>query len=369
MVKTIGISGQEFGFDGKFEEGTIEEIYRLSKERGIVGVDTETEGINFLEDKILMLQLGWEDVQFVVDIRYVDISKFKDLLEDESILKILQNVKFDYKFLKTYGICLQNIHDTMLANNILTCGIDEEKSSLEVLVRDNFNVQLNKEERNKFVGLGGKPFTHKQIMYGAEDTKYLIPLYNIQRRRLEDLNLSYLMNIENNAVFAFAEMEYNGILLDTEAWDKVSKDSLEKLILQRNKLDSIIYKYPELNMFIKKHVQADLFIDFENLRKVSVNWDSPTQVLKVIKALFPDIEDTNANTLIKYKHELVKELLIYKEIAKEVSTYGSSFKRYIWKDGRVRTSFYQILATGRVSSGDKNGNSPNIMLGAIFLIL
>ena len=125
-------------------------------------------------------------------------------------------------------------------------------------------------------------------------------------------------------------------------------------------LDEMIYAL-ELNRFIKRSFQTDMFIPPEEIRKINIKWSSPTQVLQVFKEYGLDIEKVNAFELSKHKNRVfVTKYLKYKEQQKVVSTYGKSFLKYVMKDGKVRTSFWQILNTGRVSSGNKEDRKPNM---------
>ena len=100
----------------------IEPVINYCKDKKVLAIDTETTGLNHTEDKMIMLQIGDDKAQFVIDTRYIDISPLKDILEDVSIVKILHNVKFDYKFLLQYNVRLNNVWDTMLTSQFIHCG-------------------------------------------------------------------------------------------------------------------------------------------------------------------------------------------------------------------------------------------------------
>jgi ribonuclease D len=123
---------------------TMDECLSYCRDRSVLGVDTETSGLDFTKEKLLMLQIGDRDLQFVIDVRYVDISVLTPILESEHILKIFQNVKFDYKFILNEGIVLENVYDTMLVEKILYCGYPDVRVSLADICRRRLNVTLNK---------------------------------------------------------------------------------------------------------------------------------------------------------------------------------------------------------------------------------
>jgi len=99
----------------------------------------------------------------------------------------------------------------------------------------------------------------------------------------------------------------------------------------------------------------------ENARRVSILWSSPAQVTEVFKLLGLNITNVDGKELYKYKHlPIINSYLNYKGACKVVSTYGKAFVKNVDIDGKMRTSFYQILETGRVSSGNKKQGKVNM---------
>ena len=126
-----------------------------------VNLDTETEGMFNHFNKIIMLQLNWDNISYVIDTRYINIKALKRL---EDILVVGQNLKFDYKFLKFHGIELNKIYDTFLAECCLTNGLKNRELSLDKLAKKYTTKVLDKSVRNQFVNLKGNPFTEKQSL-------------------------------------------------------------------------------------------------------------------------------------------------------------------------------------------------------------
>ena len=146
------------------QAATIEECrdYCLSKK--VLGVDTETEGFDFTCKKMIMFQIGDKDRQYVVDTRTVDISPLREILESNDIIKVLHNAKFDYKFIKKWaGISLEKIYDTFLVERVINCGKQDYGYSLARCTERYLGHTLDKETRNRFVNLKGKPYTIDQI--------------------------------------------------------------------------------------------------------------------------------------------------------------------------------------------------------------
>ena len=90
----------------------------------LLGADTETEGLDFVQKKILTIQLGNEDFQIVWDCTTVNISILKDILEDDDTTTIWWNSIFDLPFLYKNNIFPKNIYDGMLAEQLLYNGLN-----------------------------------------------------------------------------------------------------------------------------------------------------------------------------------------------------------------------------------------------------
>ena len=335
------------------ERTTIEDVVNYCNEADYLAVDTETTGLNHIEDRIIMLQIGDHLTQFVIDVRYIDISPLKNILEGDQV-KILHNVKFDYKFLMEYNIRLNNVWDTMLTSQVIHCGKDISHSLANVLSRE-LNIEMDKSVRANFISKGSAEFTESEIIYGAKDIEYLIHLFHNQSNTCERLNLQATAMLENQAALAYGDIEYNGIGLDIDQWLKLATRARYKMGAMELQLDDFIESNPSLNNFVNDYVQGDLFIATEKLRKVNVKWSSPKQVLNVFKTYGLNVEDVNAKNLhVHSKDPFVKTYIKYKEQAKLATSYGEKFLENVDTDGRIRTSFKQILNTGRVASGKPN---------------
>ena len=340
-----------------YKQATIQDVVDYCKDKKYLGVDTETEGMNFLRKKMIMLQIGDDNNQFVVDTRHVSVEPLRDILESNSIIKILHNVKFDYKFIKRCGnITMNNCWDTMLVEQVINCGKFTIRYGLKDLCKRYLQVDLNKEVRNQFVGLEGTPFRDDQIVYGAKDVEYLCYIRNVQEQTLVKHKLEAVAELENSASLALADIEFNGFKLDTDQWSDIAKDSKDEMIKYEDTLDNLILSDPRLSQFINHNVQTQLFTAVEDIRKVTVKWSSPTQVLKVFQALIPKLENVNAKELLKYRtYRLIDDYVKYKEKAKLATSYGIEFLKNVDLDGKVHTRFAQVLNTGRIAS-----NSPNM---------
>ena len=202
----------------------LEPVINYCKDKKVLSIDTETTGLNHIDDKMIMLQIGDENTQFVIDTRYVDISSLKDILESSSIIKILHNVKFDYKFLLQSNIRLNNVWDTMLTSQVIHCGKQMSHSLANVLSRE-LNIEMDKSVRSNFISKDSGEFTESEIIYGAKDVKYLIQLYHNQSVTVIQHNLIQTAELENKVALAYADIEYNGIGLDINQWPPKIKNN------------------------------------------------------------------------------------------------------------------------------------------------
>lgn len=345
MIYTIGCD--------EGNKSTVEECLNYFRDKDELQLDTETTGRDCHADRIISLQLGDTENQWFIDVRKVNILKFKELIETK--LCILQNSKFDYKMLKKAGIELVHIYDTMLAECVLYCGYDKWGYGLVDLAKRYLDIDLSKEERETFLHVGTKEFTLKQIEYGAKDVMYLQGIRKKQLNLIEAHNLNYCVNMENQVVKALGDMEFNGMLLNRDEWLGIATKKEAELDELQEALDKIVQTEPKLAAYNPVTVQGNLF-GFEE-RAININYGSPLQIKKLCKALGHEVESTEDRELQKLagKHKFFSTLQKYREVAKIISTYGESFLKYISSDtGRVHTDFWQVLNTGRVSSGDPN---------------
>ena len=359
MSSIYYISQSSSLIQSSFNTATIEEAVQYLSTKQLLGVDTETEGFDFTCKKLLMLQIGDKERQYVIDCRTLtrdDMSQLETVLANNDIIKILHNAKFDYKFIKRYlHISMNNIHDTYLCEKILHCGKTDYGFGLSKLTKRYLGVELDKTVRNRFVQTSSTPFTDDQIIYGAKDVEYLIDIFFQQKDLLDLQTLTNVAKLENQAVIVFSEIEYEGLGIDLEAWKKLSLKNKQESIVLEKQLDNLLLSYPEFKDY-KAKKQLDLFVDESELKDSTVNWGSPSQVLKIFQSLFPAIEDVNGKKLApyRYKHNLINEYIKYKEKSKLASAFGDNFNSYISCDGKVHTNFQQILDTGRVSSSEPN---------------
>lgn len=341
-----------------YSMATVTEALEYLNTLDIIGYDSETRGFDPYTCELLSIQLGDGNKQFVVDTNTININLFKQLLETKEL--IMHNAKFDLRFLYHKQIVPKKIFDSFLVERILTTGIDTARRSLDAVAYKYCKIELDKSIRGNIhrEGLSGRV-----IKYAADDVKYLHQIKRKQEVALAEKNLTRTASLDNEFVLVLAYIEYCGMYLNPEEWQKKCNDDLKDMQAIKDKLDQFILdnsdKYPQ---FVDN--QLSLFDEGITCR---INWNSEKQVIPLFKSLGIDtltkdketgfMKDSIDKKVLgpqKKKHPLVGIYLEYKENQKEVSTYGENWFEYINKvTGRIHSNYTQIMNTGRLSSGQK----------------
>jgi ribonuclease D len=216
---------------------SVKESLELLKPLSIIGVDTETSGIDVHTKQLLLLQLGCFDFQVVIDCRTIDVLLYKEFLEDKTKLWLFWNAKFDLKFFLKYKIVMDNIYDGFLAEKLLWLGYQpgQHSMALKAAGYKYCNIELDKSVRGKIIW--AKTLTNDIIQYGAEDVKYLEKIREGQLRELREKDLVTALAYENKFCPVLAYTEFCGVKLDENKWKaKMEKDSklLEESVLALN---------------------------------------------------------------------------------------------------------------------------------------
>lgn len=358
---------------------SVEESLELIKSWPVVQFDTETTGLDPHICHLTSMQFGYKDfrtgeqTQIVVDCQYMKPELYKTAIENS--LLIGHNLKFDLKFLFNHSIVPLNVYDTMICEQVLYLGYKPGRVSMklgDVLMRYT-GIELNKSFQKK---IATKGLTEEGIRYAANDVKHLQDIRKGQMLVAESRNCLKAFALENRFVPAIAYLEWCGVHLDEEKWKQKMDKDIQYLSTTRAALDNYVMSNTKLNKeFVTSYSQPSLWdADPSFTPKCSVDWDSPAQVIPVVKALGFNTEardkatgrirdSVDEKTLPVQKgidDEFLKLYFDYKGAAKTVSSYGQGHLNLINpKTGRLHTEFNQIgTVTGRMSSGggmDKMG--------------
>ena len=305
----------------------------------VMGVDTETNGLDPYNSNVILLQLALPDGKvFVYDLRYIPGELFKVLLESDKFLHILQNVVFDYKMLAVnYGIRINRIYDTMIAERCINLGLLNMPANLGHLVYKYLNYRIDKDVATEFCDGTQKELTNRQIQYAAHDAMCLFGIVKAQNGAIISNKLNKVCKLEFEFAPCMADMELAGVLLDVDKWRIIIKETEEELNLL---VDDI------LPVIAPGVCQTGLF------GAPAINLDSNVKLLNCLNNLGLALEDTSVEslTMCKHKHEAVPMLLKYRQLEKLLSSFGESIlKKIHTKTGRLHPTYNQMVSTGRLS--------------------
>ena len=339
---------------GEIMPCTVGSCIAYLDKQDVLGFDIETLGFDPYQDRIVCIQLGNAEVQFVVDVSTVDIQEFKGLLETK--LLIGHNLKFDVRFLFHNRIIPSKIFDTFIAERTLYLGVTLHKASLADCVDRYCAAYMDKTERLNITGR----FSPEFIKYSGTDVKYLHAIKAKQEELIKEKECKMSIELDNRFVLVLAYIEYCGMKLDLEKWlNRLGTIKNEAEQLRQQLDDHIITNNYE--KFINR--QGDLFV--EGL-STSINWNSAAQVIKLFEMMGVDVDvvdkgvvkkTTEASQLLKQVEQfpILETYIRYKECQKNIGTYGENWIKLINPvSGRIHTSYKQLMSTGRLSSGGRN---------------
>lgn len=321
--------------------------------KDFVSIDTETTSTDAISAELVGLSFSVEEnkafyVAIPADheeaVKFVQI--FKPLYESDKIMKIGQNIKYDYEVLSRYGVTLQGkMFDTMLAHYLIQ---PELHHNMDYMAQTLLGYQTIHIE--ELLGPKGKKQKNMRDLspaeiyeYAAEDADITLRLKNVLEPRLKELGVEDLFwNIEMPLVRVLADMELTGVCLDTNALQDTSKIFTERM----KQYEQEIYKEAgeEFNISSPKQVGDILFGKMQILDKPK---KTKTGQYVTSEEVLQSLEG---------KHPIVRNILNYRGMKKLLSTYIDALPKLINpQTGHIHTSFNQALtATGRLSSSDPN---------------
>ena len=306
-------------------------------------IDAELVGLSFavkeFEAYYVPVPENREAAQHIVDI-------FKPVYENEKILKIGQNLKYDLEVLHNYGVRLEGpMWDTMIAHYIIQ---PELRHNMDFMAE--VYLQYQTIHIDQLIGPRGKGQRSMRDLnpadvyeYACEDADITLRLKNILEKELKKYQAEELFyNIEMPLMPVLAEMEMNGVCLDTASLEETSKT----LTTRMQDYEQRIYELAGQHFNIASPKQVGEIL-FDKLRIT----DKPK---KTKTGQYVTSEDVLQQ--LRNKHEIVADILEHRGLKKLVGTYIDSLPKLVNpKTGHIHTSFNQtITATGRLSSSDPN---------------
>ena len=326
---------------------------QLKKQR-VFALDLETTSTVPLKARIVGISFSWQarEAYYIplmapegtahLDADTV-LPKIRTFLEDENIKKIGQNIKYDLLVLRNNTILLHGIvFDTMIASYLLNPvkrNHNLDDIAFEYLSYKTITI-------SELIGTGKEQITMDQVdvakvcQYACQDADISFRLAGYMEPILKEELLHLLQDIEIPLIYVLAEMEWNGICLDTH----VLKEMSDNLTMKLQQLEKEIYASAghEFNISSPKQLSEILFekLELPQLRRTKTGLST----------------DANVLTSLAWQHTLPKLVLEYRQLTKLKNTYVDALPDMINPiTGRVHTSFNQtVTATGRLSSSEPN---------------
>ena len=329
----------------------LQSLLSSLNEKSIIAIDTETTGLDPLQNQVRILQIATLDQPVVlIDLWNTNLETHLSLQKilASSSLKIFHNAKFDLKFLKNYGLSVNPPYfDTMLAAQVLAAGQKSRGFKLCDLVRDELESDLPKELQNSD---WNHELSRDQLSYAARDAWVLLQLYPVLHQKLADSGLEATAQLEFDCLPAVVDMELSGRLLHTEKW-KMLTEKLEK-----NQNGLAIRLHQRLTEGFKRTPQLPFMADMEN--PSTINLDSPKQMLEALQSLGVPLKTTSHEELsqLSRQYPVIQALIEYRKVTKVLQSFACTLPKYIHAvTGRIHPDYYQIgTATGRFSCRNPN---------------
>ena len=349
--ETIKTTQHEYKLVENEEE--LQQLCDFFMTKEFVSIDTETTSTDAISAELVGLSFSVEEYKafyVAVPANHEEALKivqiFKPLYESDKIMKIGQNIKYDYEVLSRYDVTLQGkMFDTMIAHYLIQ---PELRHNMDYMAETLLGYQTIHIE--ELLGPKGKKQKNMRDLsptdiyeYAAEDADITLRLKNVLEPRLKELGVEELFwDIEMPLVRVLADMELNGVCLDTEALQETSKIFTERMI----QYEQEIYKEAgeEFNISSPKQVGDILFGKLQIMDKPK---KTKTGQYVTSEEVLQSLEG---------KNPIVRNILNYRGMKKLLSTYIDALPKLINpRTGHIHTSFNQALtATGRLSSSDPN---------------
>ena len=329
-------------------------IIDLNK-KSIISVDTETSSLDPQVAELIGISLSYaKNISFYIPIGHKNIKslskdfvikKLKPILEDPSIKKVGQNIKYDFIILKKYGVELNSVEDTMLLSYTLDAG--NNRHNMDTLSELHLNHKTI--SYKDLVGSGKKQLKFSEVdidkatEYAAEDADVTLRLYEILSERVSDEKLSQIYEVfEKPMIKILSKLETYGIKVDDNYLKELSKKFEKRL----EKIEKEIFKISgkEFNIGSPKQLGEIIYNELKIAKLKKTKKGSLATSAKILEDL--------ALTGQKFPNLILE----WRQVSKLKSTYTDALQDHINKDTkRVHTSFLLAATnTGRLASSDPN---------------
>ena len=336
-------------------EPDLDKLIKKLNEKSIISVDCETSSLNPMDAELVGISFCYDiNEAYYIPVAHKNfkslskefvIKKLKSILEDQSIKKVGQNIKYDYMIFKKYGVSIEPIEDTMLLSYTLDAGNNRHNMDTLSEIHLGHKTIAYKE----IVGSGKKQLNFSDVnleeatKYAAEDADVTLRLYNVLKDRVDSEKLSKIYEVfEKPMVKLLSKLEMNGIKIDDSYLKKLSKKFEERLIKKENEIYKISGK--KFNIGSTKQLGEIIYNDLKIAKLKKTKKGSLATNAKVLE----DLALTG--------HKFPKLIIEWRQDSKLKSTYTDALQDHInKKTKRVHTSFLLAATnTGRLASSDPN---------------
>jgi DNA polymerase-1 len=361
IISTSPIDSSENKFSLVINIQELEKILSKADERGLFAIDTETNSLDTMVADLVGISLSFKIGEaFYIPLAHKNkldplvkkqlnskdvLAIIKPYLEDSTIKKIGQNIKYDYRIFLKYGIKMTSMEDTMLMSYALDAG--KNRHNMDLL--SEIHLQHKTISFKDVAGIGKAQVTFDLVdieqakNYACEDADVTLRLYEFFEQRLFGENvLNVYENLEKPLIKILSSMENNGIKIDQNILGKLS----EKFEIEIQNLEKKIFKISgeEFNIASPKQL-GDIIYD-----KLKIAGTKKTKKgnLATNVSVLENLADQG--------HEFPKLILNWRQKSKLKNTYTDTLPTYINnKTKRVHTSFLlAATTTGRLASANPN---------------
>lgn len=402
----------------------LEEVTQFLSTTVEFGLDIETSMTDhFFTRRVRTIQIGTRERQFIIDLlafagtseallngmgRYTPsawakpvVEALKPFLESDKYLKIGQGLGFECEMFKwCLGIRLFHLYDTLEVEKVLNAGLvsffQPSFWGLEDLTARYCGLAISKEQQTTFNLTD--PLTEEQIIYGAIDARLPVSIKGAQSHKIEKAKLHKAVQIENDAIPAFADLHLNGLLIDLDAWN--AELDRVKIVHQQNANTLDTHFLPivgpaqppftaaqlaelelEWRSCFEKDRRAEKRKSFQAASsactewrkkaakfegKANVQYGSPAQLLAALRKAGYDAKKlvTTKDDYLELLEgdEIIDAIREYRSTEKTLSSYGQAYlDEHVNKNtGRIHSRFTQNGAeTGRTTSSKPNVQNIN----------
>jgi DNA polymerase I len=325
-------------------EGAEEALGAIST-HSVLGVDTETTGLDPLRSRVRLLQVATPARTYLFDLfefPAFEVGALRDMFSSPQVTKVFHNAKFDLKMLlHHFALEVCGVFDCMLASQLIDGGRGEVRHGLADVAFRHLGEMVDKSQQ---VSNWGGSLSAQQLEYAAKDAELMLPLRDELVRRLSELKMDDAARLEFECVLPIAAMELAGMAIDPECW--------------RKQVAGVQRAHDVLSVELKRELSAGipqltLFDEPPN-----INLDSPAQVVEALSRMGIRVEGTRSWQLapLAKQNTAIGKLLEYRSMQKLLSSYGLGLLEHIHPaTGRIHPDFRQIGATGgRMACSDPN---------------